>query len=61
MKNAKYLILAAMLLSASIQIHAQGGCVDSPEDPTAVLAILGVAGASIVYARNRMAARKNRK
>jgi XrtJ-associated TM-motif-TM protein len=32
--------------------HAQGGCVDSPECPTAILGIVGAAGAAL-YARLR--------
>jgi XrtJ-associated TM-motif-TM protein len=32
--------------------HAQNGCVDSPECPTAILGIVGAAGAAL-YARLR--------
>ena len=32
--------------------HAQGGCLDSPECPTAILGIVGAAGAAL-YARLR--------
>jgi XrtJ-associated TM-motif-TM protein len=32
--------------------HAQGGCIDSPECPTAVLGLVGAAGAAL-YARLR--------
>ncbi len=37
----------ALLFMATVSLHAQnpGGCVDSPENPTAVLAVVGSAGA----------------
>jgi XrtJ-associated TM-motif-TM protein len=59
MKNSKYIILATLLLSATLSLHAQGGCVESPEDPTAVLALLGSAAASAVYLRDRFKTRIN--
>ena len=36
-----YLVLMVM---AALPVYAQNGCVDSPENPTAILALLGVAG-----------------
>jgi XrtJ-associated TM-motif-TM protein len=39
------LVLSLMLAIAVQQAHAQDGCVDSPEDPTVVLALLGGIGA----------------
>ncbi len=59
MKKSKYIILAALLLSASQALHAQSGCGDSPENPTAVLGILGAAGASLVWVRDRYLAHRN--
>ena len=59
MKNSKYIILATLLLSATLSLQAQGGCVESPEDPTAVLALLGGAAASAVYLRDRFKTRMN--
>jgi XrtJ-associated TM-motif-TM protein len=38
-------LLGLMLAAALLPAHAQGGCVDSPEDPTVVLALLGGLGA----------------
>jgi len=32
------------ILSATITLHAQSGCTDSPEAPTALLLIVGTAG-----------------
>ncbi len=43
----RYAVLSAIaLLFAAISLHAQtgGGCVDSPEAPTALLLIVGSAG-----------------
>jgi len=53
MKAFRYLLLAAFLfLSLPVVMHAQGGCVDSPEAPTDVLMLVGsigmVYGSSIV-------------
>jgi hypothetical protein len=62
-----------LLVSAALPLHAQGGSVDaggdgdsasdsgdcdaSPENPTAVLAVVGSAGAFVVSARARIKAR----
>jgi XrtJ-associated TM-motif-TM protein len=48
----KSVVVAAVLVLVSPLLHAQGGCVDSPENPTAILAMVGAAGA--VLARLRM-------
>jgi XrtJ-associated TM-motif-TM protein len=34
-----------LMLAITMQLHAQTGCDDSPEDPTIVLALVGGAGA----------------
>jgi XrtJ-associated TM-motif-TM protein len=39
-------------------LHAQSGCTDSPENPTAVLAVVGGAGALFSTVRARMRARR---
>ena len=60
----KWKKIAAVVLSlgvVSLKLHAQGGCVDSPEDPTVVLGILGFAGMSSVLLRNRIQMRKRSK
>jgi len=51
-KYSLYLIAAALILCAA-PVYAQGGCVDSPENPTAVLALVGSAGALLVSLRGR--------
>ena len=37
-----------------------GGCVNSPENPTALLALVGAAGGFIPYARARYRARRGK-
>lgn len=57
----------ALLFSIARPAHAQDGpggivtgeCDDSPENPTAILAVLGSAGAFIVSARARIKAGRN--
>jgi XrtJ-associated TM-motif-TM protein len=49
----RYAYLGLFLLAA-FPLHAQGGCVDSPENPTAVLGLIGVAGACYVPVRNKL-------
>jgi XrtJ-associated TM-motif-TM protein len=51
----KFLILAAFVVVAvaATPLHAQSGCIDSPENPTALLAIVGSAGAFIASATRR--------
>jgi XrtJ-associated TM-motif-TM protein len=34
-----------LVLAMALPLRAQNGCVDSPEDPTVFLAMVGVAGA----------------
>jgi hypothetical protein len=38
-----------------------GGCVDSPEDPTVVMALLGAGAAAIPFVWSRMRPRRNTK
>jgi len=42
----KCVAMAAVLVWVCPVLHAQGGCVNSPENPTAVLALAGAAGAA---------------
>jgi XrtJ-associated TM-motif-TM protein len=45
MTKSRYaVVLALALLSATITLHAQSGCLDSPEAPTALLLIVGSIG-----------------
>jgi XrtJ-associated TM-motif-TM protein len=46
----------ALTLASALPLRAQTGCVDSPEDPTIVLALVGSAGAfaaSLISDRRR--------
>jgi len=61
MKKTFYLVISLMLLSVALPLHAQSGCGDSPEAPTAILALLGTSGAFFISARSRFNARKSRK
>ena len=46
MQKWAYVILgAAMLFAIAVPLRAQSGCVDSPEDPTIMLGLVGGAGA----------------
>jgi XrtJ-associated TM-motif-TM protein len=48
----------AFLLTIALPLHAQGGCVNSPENPTIVLALVGSAGAVLASVRTRIKARR---
>jgi XrtJ-associated TM-motif-TM protein len=53
-KLMKIVLVGTVVLAASLPLHAQiGGCADSPENPTAVLALVGAASAFFVSARAR--------
>ncbi len=54
----KPLLFFVGLLSVTLSAHAQGGCVDSPENPTVVLALVGSAGALVASARARLRKRR---
>jgi XrtJ-associated TM-motif-TM protein len=47
----------AFFILAGARLHAQGGCDDSPENPTAVLALVGGAGALISALRAKRTSR----
>ena len=49
----------ALLLTVALPLHAQGGCENSPENPTAILAVVGSAGAFFVSALARIKARRD--
>jgi len=48
-----YASAAVLLLLVTAPAIAQGGCVNSPENPTAVLALVGSAGAFVAGFRGR--------
>jgi XrtJ-associated TM-motif-TM protein len=59
MKKSTLMFLGlALLCTVTLPLQAQGGCVTSPENPTAVLAVIGSAGAFIVSVRDRIKARR---
>lgn len=60
-KSSLLLIGSAVLLVVAAPLHAQNGCVNSPENPTVVLALVGSAGAFVASARARFKARRNSK
>ncbi|WP_158945653.1 PExPT-CTERM protein [Granulicella sp. S190] len=52
----------ALLSSVALPLYGQvdtGGCVNSPENPTAILAVVGSAGAFFVSVRARIKARRS--
>lgn len=53
MKKLLFAVAVAILLSVSVPAFAQNGCVNSPENPTAILALVGSAGGFLVAARSR--------
>jgi len=53
MKKFPLYLATAALFIVCAPLYAQGGCVNSPENPTAVLALVGSAGAFLLAARGR--------
>ena len=52
-KTRLSLLAAALFCVVTAHAHAQSGCVSSPENPTAVLAVIGSAGA-VFFSRRRL-------
>ena len=50
----KFVFAAAVLMLATVPVYAQNGCVNSPENPTVILALVGSAGAFLASARTRL-------
>jgi XrtJ-associated TM-motif-TM protein len=48
------MVVVAVTMIAASPLLAQNGCTDSPENPTAVLALVGSAGGVLVALRNRL-------
>ena len=65
MKKPSLLLFGiAFLLAVALPLHAQdggvdSGCDDSPENPTAILAVVGSAGAFLAAGRARYKARRD--
>jgi XrtJ-associated TM-motif-TM protein len=58
-KPALKFLSITLLLAVAIPLHAQGGCDNSPENPTAILALVGSAGAFFASAHARIKARRH--
>jgi XrtJ-associated TM-motif-TM protein len=58
MKKSSLVYIGLALFAVALPLHAQDGCVTSPENPTAILAVLGTAGAFFTTARARIKARR---
>jgi XrtJ-associated TM-motif-TM protein len=59
MRKSSFVLLAALVLFViAAPVQAQTGCTDSPENPTAVLALVGGAGALFSAVRARLKARR---
>jgi XrtJ-associated TM-motif-TM protein len=58
-KFALTLAAVVIALATAAPLHAQdtGGCENSPENPTAILALVGAAGAFGVHLKNRFRSR----
>jgi XrtJ-associated TM-motif-TM protein len=54
-KPRMYALCFGLFLLTVLPLHAQGGCVDSPENPTVVLGLIGAAGALIIPVKNKLA------
>jgi XrtJ-associated TM-motif-TM protein len=60
MKKTLFLLAGiALVSSVALPLHAQDGCVNSPENPTAILAVVGSAGAFFVSVRARIKSRRS--
>jgi len=59
MNSLSRVLFLIALFACVLPLHAQIGCSDSPENPTAVLALVGSAGALFSVIRARVRARRN--
>lgn len=58
-KIVRVAIIAIAILVVPTLAHAQSGCTDSPENPTALLAVVGCAGACFTSVRRHIKARRD--
>ena len=62
MKKLGYILPVALIIAAAtlpaLAQGGDGGCVDSPENPTAILALVGMAAVGINQLRARFGGRK---
>jgi XrtJ-associated TM-motif-TM protein len=65
--NLRRIMFLILLLHEVVPLHGAliGGCVDSPENPTALLGLVGLAGIVAISSRRKLLSRwrdrKNRK
>jgi XrtJ-associated TM-motif-TM protein len=52
-KLMRLAVRCALLLLVAVPLYGQGGCVDSPENPTLVLALVAGLGAIVSEVRTR--------
>ena len=57
-KTNLYLLGIAFLFAVALPAFGQDGCVNSPENPTAILAVVGSAGVLFTSIRARIKARR---
>jgi XrtJ-associated TM-motif-TM protein len=57
MKKLAFITVVFALAVVPLSLHAQSGCGDSPEAPTAILALLGGTGTILAAAKARYKAR----
>lgn len=53
-KTRTAVVSALAILFAATSLHAQTGCTDSPENPTAVLGLVGACGWLVASSRRRI-------
>jgi XrtJ-associated TM-motif-TM protein len=58
MRLRTVIIFLFAIAGSAVAAHAQTGCLDSPENPTAVLGLVGAAAGAIAYARAKISTRK---
>jgi XrtJ-associated TM-motif-TM protein len=58
-KTQAICLCSVLLFACTTPLFAQDGCLDSPENPTVVLAVVGSAGALFSTLRYRAKARRN--
>lgn len=58
--TSKLAAVGALLMASAGMAWAQGGCVDSPENPTLVLGLLGAGAAGLPWLKAQVAARRKR-
>jgi XrtJ-associated TM-motif-TM protein len=59
-KLTRISLFTAAVLWLPTLAHAQAGCVNSPENPTAILALVGIAGGSLPWLRAKVLNRRKK-